>query len=120
MAITAISLPAGSYSLDAVTRLTKGAGTADWACSLNGDPAAPAATDDVDSGNYGHTQNNSVTANMHLTATLSSAGTIVLRCRTTGGRDGPRDEDHRHAARRRQPRRRHGWSFGLLKPISRA
>ena len=24
-----------------------------------------------------------MTANMHLTATLSSAGTIVLRCRTT-------------------------------------
>ena len=83
VAVTAISLPAGSYSLDAVTRLTKGPGTADWACSLNGDPAAPTATDDVDSGNYGHTQNNSVTANMHLTATLSSAGTIVLRCRTT-------------------------------------
>ena len=57
VAVTAISLPAGSYRLDGVTRLVKGAGTGDWACALNGDPAAPAATDDVDSGDFGHTQN---------------------------------------------------------------
>jgi hypothetical protein len=82
-AVTAISLPAGSYRLDAVTRLTKAPGGADWACSLNGDPATSSTTDDVDSGTFGHTQNTSVTANMHLTATLSSAGTIVLRCRST-------------------------------------
>ena len=85
MAVTAINLPAGSYRLDGVTRLTKGAGTGDWACALNGDPAASAATDDVDSGDFGHTQNISVTANMHLTVTLGSASTVVLRCRTSLG-----------------------------------
>jgi hypothetical protein len=83
VAITAINLPAGSYRLDGVTRLTKGPGSADWACSLNGDPAAASTADDLDSGNYGHPQNNTVSANMHLTATLSSAGTVVLRCRTS-------------------------------------
>jgi hypothetical protein len=83
VAVTAISLPAGSYRLDGVTRLTKGPGAADWACALNGDPTANGTGDDTDSGNFGHTQNHSVTANLHLTATLSAAGTIVLRCRTT-------------------------------------
>ncbi len=66
-----------------MTRLTKAAGTGDWACSLNGDPANSAASDDTDGGSFGHTQNTSATANMHLTATLSSAGTIVLRCRSS-------------------------------------
>ena len=83
VAVTAINLPAGSYRLDGVTRLVKGAGTGDWACSLNGDPASPAATDDLDSGNFGHTQNTTVTANTHLTVTLGSASTVVFRCRTS-------------------------------------
>ena len=48
VAVTAINLPAGSYRLDGVTRLTKGPGTGDWACSLNGDPANSAASDDID------------------------------------------------------------------------
>jgi hypothetical protein len=82
-AVTAIDLPAGSYRLDAVTRLTKGAGGGDWACSLNGDPAANGAGDDLDSGNFGHTQNTSVTPKMQLTLTLGSASTVVLRCRST-------------------------------------
>ena len=82
-AVTAISLPAGSYRLDAVTRLTKGAGTGDWACSLNGDPTANAAGDDLDSGNFGHTQTTSMTAGMQLTLTLGSASTVVLRCRSS-------------------------------------
>jgi hypothetical protein len=82
-AITAISLPAGSYRLDAITRLTKAAGSGDWACSLNGDPAADGTGDDLDSGSFGHTQNTSATPDMQLTLTLGSASTVVLRCRTT-------------------------------------
>jgi hypothetical protein len=83
VAVTAINLPAGSYRLDGVTRITKGPGSADWACSLNGDPTAASATDDLDSGAFGHTQNTSATANLHLTLTLGSPATVVLRCRAT-------------------------------------
>jgi collagen triple helix repeat protein len=82
-AVTAISLPAGSYRLEALTRLTKAAGTGDWACSLNGDPTVNTAGDDLDSGDYGHTQNVSATASMQLTVTLGSASTVVLRCRSS-------------------------------------
>ena len=91
VAVTAISLPAGSYRLDAVTRLTKGAGRGDWACALNGDPAATAATDDVDSGNFGHTQNTSVTANMQPHRDAGLGRTIVLRCRTPCSRVSARE-----------------------------
>jgi hypothetical protein len=82
VAVTAVSLPAGSYRLDAMTRLSKDDGSSTWACALNGTPGTSSASDDQDSGML-WTQTDSATATMQLTATLSSAGTIVLRCRAS-------------------------------------
>jgi hypothetical protein len=84
VAVTAINLPAGSYLLDARTRLVgSGSGAGGWACSLNGDPAANSTSDDTDSGLFS-TQQTSATSTTALTATFGSSTTVVLRCRVTG------------------------------------
>jgi hypothetical protein len=84
VAVTAINLSAGSYLLDARTRIAApGSGAATWTCSLNGDPSANATSDDTDSGNLS-TQATSANSATLLTATFASATTVVLRCRVAG------------------------------------
>ena len=84
VAVTAINLAAGSYLLDARTRIVpSGSGAGAWACSLNGDPASNSTSDDTDSGSFS-TQQTTVTATTAVTATFASNATVVLRCRVDG------------------------------------
>jgi len=64
--------------------LFKSSGSTSWACAVNGDPTSNAAADDQDSGAFAN-QTTSATADMHLTATFTSATTVVLRCRAADG-----------------------------------
>jgi hypothetical protein len=84
VALTAITLPAGSYLLEARTRLATGAGgSGTWSCALNGDPTADSTSDDTDSGTF-TTQANTTTATTGVTVTLGSGSAIALRCHVGG------------------------------------
>ena len=84
VAVTAIRLPAGSYVLQAKTTVVqtngKGAAGVEVRCSINGDPNAPAASDDTASTEFGKDVGFDTLA-MVTTTTLSSASTVVFRCR---------------------------------------
>jgi hypothetical protein len=60
--------------------LLSGTGSVDFRCTLNGDPAANAASDDSASAEMG-SYRGLATLSTELTVTLTANATIALRCR---------------------------------------
>ena len=82
VAVTAIRLTPGTYMLDAKTTIAKlsGSGSVDFRCTLNGDPAANATTDDSSSAEIG-SYRGLASLSAQLTVTYAANTTVVLRCR---------------------------------------